>query len=132
MAICKERHPAVWKGASGVVIRKPGKANYMKLKASSSISRLSCMGNGVEKVVAELLSEDCERRGLLRESQFRSTKRWSAIIAVAIMVYRAHATWTNGQITGMLLMGIKAAFPAMGKLRKTGQSNESHADGWRP
>jgi len=33
------------------------------------------------------------------------------------MVDRAHAAWTNGHITGVLLMDIKAAFPSVAKGR---------------
>jgi len=54
-AIPRRRHPSVWNRARGVVIRKPGKADYTQLKAYRSISLLSCMGKVVEKVVAELL-----------------------------------------------------------------------------
>jgi len=73
-AIRPGRHPAVWKRASGVVIRKPGKDDYTKLKAYRSISLHSCMVNVVEKVAAELLSEEAERRGLLSDGDFGSRK----------------------------------------------------------
>jgi len=116
-AIDTGRHPAVWMRASDVVIRKPGNDAYTKLKAYRSISLLSCMGKVVEKVAAELLSEEAERRGLLSDGQFGSRKGRSAIDAAAIMVDRAHAAWTNGHITGVLLMDIKAAFPSVGKAR---------------
>jgi len=53
-------HPAVCMRASGVVIRMPGKNDHTKLKAYRSISLLSCMGKVVEKVVAELLTEEAE------------------------------------------------------------------------
>jgi hypothetical protein len=43
-----------------VVIRKPGKDNYMKLKAYRSISLLSCMRKVVEKVVVVLLTEEAK------------------------------------------------------------------------
>jgi len=62
------------------------------------------MGQVVEQVVAELLSEEAERRGLLSNGQFGSREGRSAIDAVAIMVDRAHAAWMTGHITGMLLM----------------------------
>jgi hypothetical protein len=52
------RHEAVWKGASDVVSHKPGKDDYTKLMACRSKSLLSCEGNVVEKVAAELLSEE--------------------------------------------------------------------------
>jgi hypothetical protein len=84
------RHPAAWKRASGVVICKPGKYNYTKLQAYRTISLLSCMGKVVEKVVAELFSEDAERKGLLNDGQFGSRKRRSATDATAIMINRAH------------------------------------------
>jgi len=116
-AIRTGRHPAEWNHASGVVIRKPGKEDYTKLKAYRSISLHSCMGKVVEKVVAELLSEKAERRGLLSDGQFGSRKGWSAIDAAVIMVDRAHAAWTNGHITGVLLMDIQAAFPSVAKGR---------------
>ena len=45
VAICKGRHPAVWKEASCVVICKPDKDNSMQLNAYRYISQLSCMGN---------------------------------------------------------------------------------------
>jgi len=116
-AIRTGRHPAVWKRASGVVILKPGKDDYMQLKAYRSISLLSCMGKVVEKAVAELLSEETERRGLLSDGQFGSRKGRAAIDSAAIMADRAHAAWKNGHITGVLLRDIKAAFPSVAKGR---------------
>jgi len=129
VAIRTGRHPAVWKRASGAVIRKPGKDDYTKLMAYRSISLLSCMGKVVEKVAAELLSEEAERRGRLSDGQFGSKKGRSAINAVAIMVDRAHAAWTNGHITGVLLMDIKAAFPSVAKGRLVNWMKVRQMDG---
>ena len=128
-AIRTGRPPAVWKRSSGVVIRKPGKADCTKLKAYRSISLLSCMGKVVEKVATELLSDKAERRGLQSDRQFGSRKRQSAINAMAIMVHRAHAAWTNGHITGVLLMDIKAAFPSVAKGRLVNFMNVRQMDG---
>jgi hypothetical protein len=71
------------------------------------------MGKVVEKVIAELLSKEAERRGLLSDGQFGSRKRRSAIDAAAVIVDRAHAAWGEGNITGVLRMDIKAAFPSV-------------------
>jgi hypothetical protein len=111
------KHPAVRKRASGVVICKTGKDDYPKLMAYRSISLLSCMGEVVEKVVTELLSEEAKRRGVLSDGQFGSRKWRSAIDAAAIIVDSAHATWTIDDITGGFLMDIKAAFPSVAKGR---------------
>jgi len=79
-------------------------------------SLLSCMGKVVEKVVAELLSDEAERRALLSDGQFGSRKKRLAIDAAGIMVDRAHATWKEDNITGLLLMD-KAAFPSLARGR---------------
>jgi hypothetical protein len=71
-AIRMGRHPAVWKRASSVVIHKPGKDDYTKLKPYRSILLLSSMGKVVKKVAEELLSEEPERSGLLSDGKFGS------------------------------------------------------------
>jgi hypothetical protein len=105
------RNWAVWKRASGVVIGKPGNEEYTQLEAYHSISLWSCMINVIKKVVAELLSEEAERRELVRDTKFGRRTGRSAIDALAIMIYRAHAVWKNGYTTGVLLLDMKTAFP---------------------
>jgi hypothetical protein len=96
-----------------VVIRKPGKDDYMKLKAYRPILLRGSKGNVVEKVGAELISNQAKKRGLPRDGQFRSRNGQPAINAAAIMVDRSDADWTNGHRTGVLLMDIETAFPSM-------------------
>jgi len=128
-AIPKRRHPAVWKRAGHLDIPKPGKNHYTKLRAYPSILLLICVGKVVEKVSAELPSQEAERRGLLSDGQFWSREGLSAIDAAAIMVDRAHAAWTNGNITGVLLMDIMAAFPSVAKERLVNLSKVRKMDG---
>jgi len=62
-----------------------------------------------------LLSDEAEHRGLLSDGQFGSSRERSAIHSVGIMVDRAQAAWRHSHMTGVLLMGIKAAFPSVAK-----------------
>jgi hypothetical protein len=96
-----------------MVIPKPAREAYMQLMANRSLSLLSCMGKVGENVVAELLSDKAKRRGHLSNGQFGSRLGRSAIDAAAIIVGRAPAAWRDGPIVGVLLMGIKAAFPSV-------------------
>jgi len=107
----------MWKRSRCLVIHKPGKDNYMQLKACGSISLVSCMGKVVENVVAELLSEEAESRGLPSDRQLGSREGRSALCAVAIMFDQAHAARNDGHITGMLVIDIYAAFSSMPKGR---------------
>jgi hypothetical protein len=100
-----------------VVIRNPRKNDYTKLKSYLTISLLSYMGNVVKELVAELLSDKAERRALLSDGQFGSRKKRSAIDATAIMVDRAHVAWKEDNITGVLLMDLKAIFPSVARGR---------------
>jgi len=128
-AVRTGRHPTVWKRRSGVVIRKPGKEDYKKLKLYQMMSLLSCMGKVVKKVVAELLSDEAQRRALLSDSQFGSRKKRSAIDAAAIMVDWAHSAWKEDNITGVLLMHIKAAFPSLARGRLIHAMKAKRIDG---
>jgi len=89
----------------------------MKLESYQTISLLSCTGKVVEKVVAELLSDEAERRALRSDGQFGCITERLAIDAAAIMVDRAHAALKEKNITGVLLMDIKAAFPSVARGR---------------
>jgi len=111
------RSPAIWKRPRGAVIRKAGMEDYTKLKSYRTMSLLSCMGKFDEKVVAEQLSDEAERRALLSDGQFGSRMKRLAIDAVATMVDRAHAPWKEDNITGVLLLDIKAAFPSIARGR---------------
>jgi hypothetical protein len=69
--------------------------------------------------------------GATEQRTIRSRTGWSAIDAVAIMVNRAYAAWTNGHITGVLLMDIKAAFRSVANgrfvnLMKVRQMDRDH------
>jgi len=75
------------------------------------------MGNVVATVAAQLLSAEANGRGLLSNRHLGSIKGRSAINGAAILVDRAHAAWTNGRITGVLVMDLKAAFPSVAKGR---------------
>ena len=67
----------------------------------------------VQKVVAELLSYEAGRRALLTGGQFASRQKRLPIDAAAIKVNKAHAAWKQDNITGVLLMDIKAEFPCL-------------------
>lgn len=79
------------------------------------------MGKVVETVVAQLLTEEAEKGGQQTNGQDGSSKGRLAIDPAASIVNRAHGAWIEGQIAGILLMYINAAFPRVrrGKLFHT-------------
>jgi hypothetical protein len=87
------------------------------------------MGIVFEQVVAELLAEEPERTGQLRNGQYGSRKMQSAMDAAAIMIDRDHAPWRLSLIAGVLLMDIKAAFPSIGRGRLIHTMSGKRMDG---
>jgi len=73
------------------------------------------MGNGIQKVVTELPSKQAEGRAQQCDSQFGSGMTRSPVAAAAIMVNRANTTWKEDNITGVLLVDIKAPFPSIAR-----------------
>jgi hypothetical protein len=122
-------HPPIWKRTSRVVIRKQGMGEYTKLMSYRTISLLNCMGKVIENVVAELLSNEAERRALLSDGQFGSRKTWSVIDAAAIMVDRAQDACKEDNITSVLMMHIKAAFRSVARRRLINAMKAKQIDG---
>ena len=63
-------HLKEWKTVTGVVIPKLEKDNYHLAKTYQVISLENCLRKVIEKVVATIISEKCERESLLHDGQF--------------------------------------------------------------
>jgi hypothetical protein len=112
-----------------VVIQQPEKEDYTNLKLYRMIPLRSCMRKVFEKFVAELLSDKAERRALLSDGQFASREKRLPIDAAAIMVDRAHASWKEDNIMGVLLMDIKVEFPSIARGRLIHAMKAKNIDG---
>jgi len=98
-----------------VVIPKPNKPDYGVAKAYRVITLLNCLGKVVEKVAANAIADQCERRQLLHDGQFGCRKRRSAIDAVGRLMKRVEEVWGRGNTAAVLLMDVKGAFPHVAK-----------------
>jgi len=98
-----------------VVIPKPNKPDYGVAKAYRVITLLNCLRKVVEKVAANAIAEECERRRLLHDRQFGCRKRRSAIDTVGRLMKRVEAAWGRGNTAAVLLMDVKGVFPHMAK-----------------
>jgi hypothetical protein len=103
-------HPRMWKCATGVVIAKPGKDDYSKVKSYRVICLLSCRGKYLECIITDGISAQLEANGGLHWGQFGGRKQRSAVDAVAYVMNQTQIAWNNGQIAGLLLINVKGAF----------------------
>jgi len=108
-------HPKIWKTAKGVVIPKPGKPDYAKVRAYRVISLLDVIGKLVERTAAHLIADHLERKRALHEGQYGCRKRRSCVDAVAILMNRSQQAWAAKKVAGALFMDVKAAFNNVNK-----------------
>ena len=103
-------HPKLWKTAKGVVIPKPGKPDYSKVRAYRVISLLDVVSKLVERTAAHLIADHLERKRGLHDGQFGCRKRRSCVDAVAVLMNRTQLAWKEKRVAGGLFMDVKSAF----------------------
>jgi len=108
-------HPAIWKTATGIVIPKPGKPDYSRVRAYRVISLLDVISKLLERTAAYLISDHLERSRGLHEAQFGCRKRRSCVDAVAILMNRTQKAWAARRVAGALFMDVKSAFNNVNK-----------------
>jgi len=96
--------------ARGVVIPKPGKPDYSKVRAYRVISLLDVVSKLVERTAAHLIADHLERKRGLHDGQFGSRKRRSCVDAVAVLMNRTQLAWEEKRVVGGLFMDVKSAF----------------------
>jgi ribonuclease HI len=108
-------HPRAWKMAMGVTIPKPGKSDYGLAKSYRVISLLNCLGKVVEKVIANMLSEDTDRGNLLHPGQYGGRRGRSAVDAAGVLMSTVQEAWSRGKVAAALMMDVEAAFPSVAR-----------------
>jgi len=108
-------HPKLWKMAKGVIIPKPGRPDYSKVRAYRVISLLDVVSKLIECTVAHLIADHLECKCGLHNGQFRCHKRQSCIDAVAVLMNQTQQAWNNKRTAGTLFMDVKLAFNNVSK-----------------
>ena len=73
--ICLGYHAKEWKKARGILLEKHGKRDFGLVQSYRVISLLNCMGEVVEKVVAEQFAQYCETCFKLHLGQMGARKK---------------------------------------------------------
>ena len=103
-------HPGIWKTAKGVVIPKPWKTDYSRVRAYRVISLLDVISKLLERTAGHLIADHLERSRGLHEGQFGYRRRRSCVDAVAILMNRTQKAWAGRKVAGALFMDVKSAF----------------------
>ena len=105
--------PEEFHRAVTVVIPKPNKPDYSKLKAFRPIVLLSCTAKWLEKVINNRLQFNCHKFGILHPCQFGSAWQKSTTDAITFLTMQIKASWKEGLVTSMLGFDVAQFFPSV-------------------
>lgn len=114
-SIALQHVPRTWAEAKIMVIPKPGKPDYSIPKAYRPISLLRIISKGLERVVAQRLSEFCERTDRLSPTQFGARPRRSTEQALAILVEKAYDAWRVQDVLSLVTFDVQGAYNGVNK-----------------
>ena len=102
--------PKPFKQTTTVVLRKPSKPDYSKVKAYRPIALENTLGKVMESVITEIVSYLTETHDLLPLHHFGGRPGRSAEDAMMIMSENIHRAWKDKKIYTAIYMDVAGAF----------------------
>ncbi|KAK4065805.1 hypothetical protein Purlil1_14028 [Purpureocillium lilacinum] len=103
-------HPQPFREAVVVMIAKPGRRNLSTPRAWRPISLLSCLGKGLERLIARRLAWASIHYGALHPQQAGALPKRSAVDLVAALVHDIEEAFARGLVATLVTMDIQGAF----------------------
>lgn len=108
-------HPAHWRTAIVVAIKKPKKPNYLAVKAYQLIQLFNCLGKALERVVTRRIMHHLDTVSYgPPNKQFASRAGYSAVDATTNLVLHVEESWRRKMVTSTLTFNISRFFDKLG------------------
>ena len=101
------------------MIGKTNKPDPSRPNAWRPIALLSCLGKGLERLIARRLAYAAINQGVLNPQQFGALPKRAATDLVACLVHDIEVAWGKGQVASLLITDIKGAFDSILRNRLT-------------
>ncbi|KAF7532988.1 hypothetical protein G7Z17_g13581 [Cylindrodendrum hubeiense] len=108
--LCLGQHPKAFKGAEVIMIPKPGKRDLSSPRSWRPISLLSCLGKGLERLIARRLAFIAIDRKVLHKNQAGALIKRSAVDLIAALIHDIEAALAKGLVATLVTMDIQGAF----------------------
>jgi hypothetical protein len=109
------------------MLPKPNKRDLTSARAWRPISLLSCLGKGLERLVARRLAWASIHRGVLHPQQCGALPKRSATDLVAALVHDIEEAFARGQVATLVTMDVQGAFDTVMRKRLARRLREQ---GW--
>lgn len=126
---CYDRgvHPSIFKQAQVVILPKSGRRDRASPSSYRPISLLSCLGKGLERVLARRISFLALRMHILGKDQCSAVSRRSAVDLTTALACDIQSAWDEKLVAGMITLDIKGAFDGIAQGRLVNRLREQ---GW--
>ncbi|KJZ67920.1 hypothetical protein HIM_12691 [Hirsutella minnesotensis 3608] len=122
-------HPKPFREAEVVMLAKPGRRDISSTRAWRPNSLLSCLGKGLEQLIARRLAWASVHFGVLHPQQIGALPKRSAVNLVACLVHDIEEAFARKQIAKLVTLDIQGAFDTVLRNRLILRLREQ---GWPP
>lgn len=106
-------HPENFRKAEIVFLPKPNKRDLSSPKSWRPISLLSCLGKGLERLIARRLSIAALKQNVLSPQQFGALPKRSATDLVSCLIHDIEKARSRDMMASLLTLDIKGAFDSV-------------------
>ena len=110
-------HPLPFRNAEVTIIPKPNKTDLSSHKAWRPISLLSCIGKGLERLLARRIARDALKHGVIPKQYFGALPKRSATDLVSCVVHDIEKALSRGEVASLLTLDVSGAFDIVTKNR---------------
>ncbi|KAG6988623.1 putative RNA-directed DNA polymerase from transposon X-element [Fusarium oxysporum f. sp. conglutinans] len=103
-------HPKPFKEAEVVMIAKPGRRDLTSPRAWRPISLLSCLGKGLERLIARRLAWAAIHYSVLHPQQAGALPKRSATDLVTALIHDIEEAFARNKVATLVTMDIRGAF----------------------
>ena len=120
-------YPSTWKLAEVAMIPKVGKKDRTSPRSWRPIALLSCLGKGLERILARRIAWTAMTRGVLSPQHAGALPKRSCMDLVAAFTHEVEMAFSKGMRVTMVTMDVQGAFDALLKNRLLHRMKEQ---GW--
>ncbi|KAF5255354.1 hypothetical protein FOXYS1_14244 [Fusarium oxysporum] len=103
-------HPKPFKEAEVVMIAKPGRRDFTEPRAWRPISLLSCLGKGLERLIARRLAWAAVHYSVLDPQQAGALPKRSATDLVTALIHDIEEAFARKKVATLVTMDVQGAF----------------------
>lgn len=111
--IAAGHYPRPWRVSEVAIIPKIGKSDYSQAKSYRPIALISCLGKGLERVLAKRMTLGALRAGIISSQHIGALPRRSAPDLTTALTHDVEWALSRNQVASLVTLDVQGAFDAL-------------------